>query len=215
MLRTFVGVMTLLLLLPELCSPLPARTDIMDRVQRVVDGDTVILAGLGRARLIGVDTPETVKPGRPVARFGKQASEYAKRRLSGKTVQVEFDRERRDIHDRALVYLSLPDGQSFNRELIRQGLAFAYTLYPFRYRLEFLQLEDDARRKGTGMWAGVPARIRSGALHGNTRSHYYHSPNCEHFDCRNCTVEFTSRYEAERRGFRPHWSCIGSRQSTE
>jgi len=101
------------------------------------------------------------------------------------------------------------------RELIRQGFAFAYTLYPFKYRLEYLRLEDEARRAGVGMWAAVPTRIRNGILHGNRRSHSYHSANCEYFNCPNCTVQFRSRYEAENQGFKPHWACIGSRQSAE
>ena len=186
-----------------------------DRVERVVDGDTVVLEGLGRTRLIGVDTPETVRPGYPVERFGRQASAFASEQLTGRTVRLEFDKERRDNHGRSLAYLFLPDGRCFNRELIRRGLAFAYTLFPFKYRLEFLQLEDAARRKGVGMWGAVSKTIREGPLHGNRRSHVYHSANCEYFDCAQCTVELPSRYEAETRGFRPHWSCIGSRQTLE
>ncbi len=198
-----------------LSPPLSGRSEPTDRVERVVDGDTVILARLGRTRLIGVDSPETVRPGYPVERFGRQASEFARRTLLGQNVRLEFDRERRDAHGRSLAYLYLPDGRCFDRELIRQGFAFAYTLYPFKYRLEYLRLEDEARRTGVGMWAAVPPSIRNGVLHGNRRSHYYHSANCEYFDCRNCTVELPSRYEAEKLGFKPHWACIGSRQSLE
>lgn len=218
--RRIVGVspgviagLTIVLVL--LSGPLSGQSEPTDRVQRVVDGDTVILAGLGRTRLIGVDSPETVRPNYPLERFGPQASDFAHRILSGKTVRLEFDRERRDNYGRSLAYLYLPDGQCFNRELIRQGFAYAYTLYPFKYKLEFLQLEEQARRAGVGMWAAVPTRIRDGVFHGNRRSHSYHSANCEYFDCRNCTIEFASRYEAEKRGFRPHWACIGSRQSSE
>ncbi|MEJ2079046.1 MAG: thermonuclease family protein [Acidobacteriota bacterium] len=198
-----------------LSGPLSGQSELADRVERVVDGDTVILARLGRTRLIGVDSPETVRPGYPVERFGRQASEFARRTLLGRNVRLEFDRERRDKHGRSLAYLYLPDGRCFDRELIRQGFAFAYTLYPFKYRLEYLRLEDEARRAGVGMWAAVPTRIRNGILHGNRRSHSYHSANCEYFNCPNCTVQFRSRYEAENQGFKPHWACIGSRQSAE
>ncbi|MFZ0428419.1 MAG: thermonuclease family protein [Acidobacteriota bacterium] len=183
-----------------------------DRVQRVVDGDTVILEQLGRVRLIGVDSPESVRPGYPVERFGREAAQYARQVLTGQTVRLEFDRERRDAHGRALAYLYLPDGECFNRSLITRGMAFAYTLYPFRYRFEFLALEDKARQAGAGMWAAVPAEIRQGTLHGNTRSRVYHSSNCEYFDCRNCSVVLNSRLDAEKQGYRPHWACIGSRQ---
>ncbi len=199
----------------SLSGPLSGPADVSDRVQRVVDGDTVILARLGRTRLIGVDSPESVRPGYPVERFGRQAAEFARRTLTGQTVRLEFDRERRDDHGRVLAYLYLPNGTCFNRELIRQGFAFAYTLYPFRYRLEFLRLEDESRIEGTGMWAAVSPDIRNRALHGNRQSRVYHSTNCEFFDCRNCSVILPSRYEAEKSGFRPHWACIGDRQSIE
>jgi micrococcal nuclease len=182
-----------------------------DRVQRVVDGDTILLDRLGRARLIGVDAPESVKPDHPVELFGPEASEFARRHLDGREVRVEFDRERKDTYGRALVYLFLPDGTFFNRELVRQGYAYAYTVFPFRYHREFLEEEDSARSAGRGMWGFKDAARTARSLRGNARSRVYHSANCEHYNCRNCTVELPTRIEAERRGFRPHWSCIGSR----
>lgn len=108
-----------------------------DRVIRVIDGDTVVLERIGRARLIGVDTPETVHPQKPIEEFGKQASEFTERTLEGKAVRVEYDWQRRDKYNRALVYLFLEDGTFFNAELIRQGYAHAYTQYPFKYLEEF------------------------------------------------------------------------------
>ena len=63
-------------------------------VERVVDGDTIIVEGVGSVRLIGVDTPETVHPNRPVEFFGKEASAFTKRLLEGKQVRLEYDQER-------------------------------------------------------------------------------------------------------------------------
>ena len=60
-------------------------------VKRVVDGDTLELATRKKVRLIGVDTPETVDPRRPVERFGKEASAFTKRLATGKKVWIEFD----------------------------------------------------------------------------------------------------------------------------
>ena len=91
-------------------------------VERVVDGDTIIVRGVGRVRLIGVDTPETVAPGRPVEFFGREASAFAKRLLEGRRVRLEYDRERTDRYGRTLAYVHLADGTFANAEIIRRGL---------------------------------------------------------------------------------------------
>jgi micrococcal nuclease len=123
------------------------------RVSRVVDGDTIILDTIGPVRLIGVDTPETVDPRRPVQRFGKEASAFTKRLLTGKDVRVEYDWNRKDGYNRTLAYIYLVDGTFVNAELIRQGYGFAYTKYPFKYAAKFRTLERQAREKGVGLWA--------------------------------------------------------------
>ena len=69
-------------------------------VERVVDGDTIIVRGVGRVRLIGVDTPETVSPDRPVEFFGREASAFTKRLLEGRPVRLEYDWERTDRYGR-------------------------------------------------------------------------------------------------------------------
>src|SRR5207249_5290856 len=60
-------------------------------VQRVVDGDTLVLGTGERIRLIGVNTPETVHPQKAVEAFGKEASAFTKRMVEGKLVRLEFD----------------------------------------------------------------------------------------------------------------------------
>ncbi len=121
-------------------------------VERVVDGDTIIVAGVGRVRLIGVDTPETVDPRRPVQFFGREASAFAKRLLEGKRVRLEFDQQRTDRYGRTLAYVWLPDGPMANAEIIRLGFGHAYTRFPFRYLEEFRKLEREARLAGHGLW---------------------------------------------------------------
>ena len=82
----------------------------------VVDGDTVVLSSAGKSRLIGVDTPEVF--GRREC-FGAEASAFAKRTLpAGMRVAVERDAEPRDRYGRSLIYLTLPDGRSFNELLV-------------------------------------------------------------------------------------------------
>ena len=124
-----------------------------DVVARVVDGDTVILERIGRARLIGVDTPETVDPRSPVQRFGKEASEFTTRLVSGRPVRVGYDWNRKDRYQRTLVYLYLADGTFVNAEIIKQGFGFAYTRYPFKYLDDFTRAEREAREAMRGLWA--------------------------------------------------------------
>lgn len=128
------------------------------RVVRVVDGDTVILSMDGedvRVRLIGVDTPETVHPRKPVEWFGKEASAYTKRLLEGRRVFVELEPgpTHNDIYGRLLAYLyRVPDDLFINLDLVQQGYGHAYTKYPFSRMEEFRKAERQARRKRRGLW---------------------------------------------------------------
>ena len=126
------------------------------RVTRVIDGDTIVVAGVGTVRLIGVDTPETVDPRKPVQAFGKEASDFTRRMAQGKVVRLEFDVQRTDKYQRTLSYAYLPDGTFLNAEIVKQGFGHAYTTYPFRYLEQFRQLEREARTAGRGLWATGP-----------------------------------------------------------
>ena len=129
---------------------LPSRSA---RCVRVIDGDTILLEGGERVRLIGVDTPEVANPYRSEEEFGKEASAFTERLAEGNPVRLEFGREREDAYGRTLAYVYLEDGTLLNAELIRQGLGTAYTRYPFRFEKEFIRLEQEARQNGRGMWA--------------------------------------------------------------
>ena len=128
-------------------------------VERVVDGDTIIVSGLGRIRLLGVDTPETVDPRRPVEFFGREASAFTKRMLDGQWIRLEYDWERTDRYGRTLAYVHLLDGTLVNAEIIRQGYGHAYTRFPFKYLEEFRQYEREAREAGRGLWGGQPGDL--------------------------------------------------------
>jgi len=119
---------------------------------RVVDGDTIILDGYERVRLLGVDTPETKHPKKPVQYFGKEAYEFTKRMVEGKKVRLEYDWQRKDKYGRTLAYVFLEDGTFLNAEIIKQGYGFAYTRYPFKYLEEFRKYERNARENGRGLW---------------------------------------------------------------
>jgi micrococcal nuclease len=125
------------------------------RVSRVIDGDTIEVRLDGRdedVRLIGVDTPETVKPDTPVQCFGPRASHFSKRSLTGRRVRLVFGVERRDVYGRLLAYVHL-DGRFFNPILVRRGLARSLTIPPNdRFAPLFHRLELRAARTGRGLW---------------------------------------------------------------
>jgi micrococcal nuclease len=120
---------------------------------RVIDGDTLELEGGERVRLIGVNTPESVDPRRPVEPYGKEAAAFTRRLAERQQVRLEFDHERRDEYGRTLAYVYLPDGTLLNREIIRQGYGYAYTRFAYRRTAEFVQAERDAREHGRGLWS--------------------------------------------------------------
>ena len=129
---------------------------IMVQVERVIDGDTIRVRHQGKkytVRLIGVDAPETKHPTKAVQYFGREASAFTKAALEGKTVLLQKDRtgDTVDRYGRWLRYVLL-DGDNFNARLIRDGYAHAYRRFPFTKRTEFIQLEEQARRSGIGLW---------------------------------------------------------------
>ncbi len=148
----------LILISASLLSPAPSGAQTVSEclVDRVIDGDTVVLNCESRrviVRLIGVDTPETVHPRKPVEPDGPAATRFLKNLLSGERVRAQFA-ARPDKYRRALAYLyRADDALLINREIIRQGYGRVYTKSPFALRGEFIALEADARRHRRGLWA--------------------------------------------------------------
>ena len=122
------------------------------KVKRVIDGDTLLLINGERVRLIGVDTPETKHPQKPVEYFGREAYLFTKEMVDGKEARFEFDRQKRDRYGRLLAYVYLLDGTFLNAEIIKQGYGFAYTRFPFKYLEEFRRYEREARENRKGLW---------------------------------------------------------------
>jgi len=128
------------------------------RVARVVDGDTirvVLPSGEEPVRYIGIDTPESVKPGSPVECFAKRASAYNERLVGGEPVRLVYDTERRDRYGRLLAYVyRARDGLFVNAELVRRGFATVATFPPnVRHEREFRRLARQARLSGRGLWS--------------------------------------------------------------
>lgn len=134
----------------------PAGERVQADVRRVVDGDTIEVAlPDGReedVRYIGVDTPETVKPGEPVQCFGAEASAFNKRLVEGEEVELRFDAERRDHYDRLLAYVYVGD-RFVNADLVRRGYARALEIEPNTAHARlFERLERTAGNAGRGLW---------------------------------------------------------------
>jgi micrococcal nuclease len=131
-------------------------------VERVVDGDTIVVHIAGRderVRLIGVDTPESVDPRKPVQCYGKEASAFTTQLLpEGTVVRLERDVEARDRFDRLLAYVyRVSDGLFVNFELARAGYAQVLTIPPnVAYAEEFRVAAAAARQAGTGLWSACP-----------------------------------------------------------
>jgi micrococcal nuclease len=127
------------------------------RVVRVVDGDTVVVETGGRqekVRYIGVDTPESVKPGTPVQCFAKAASAANKRLIEGRAVRIVQDAEARDRYGRLLAYVyRASDGLFVNAQLVRDGYARPLTIRPnVAHAAEFDRLAASARHAHKGLW---------------------------------------------------------------
>lgn len=147
------------------------RTDFY-KVTRVVDGDTIVIAYINniknangeiqgeienkKVRLIGINSPESVDPRRPVQCFGKEASTYLKSLTEGAIVQLEYDssQDKLDKYGRILAYVYMEDGQMVNKKMIADGYAYEYTYdKPYKYLESFKAAQVLAEKGGRGLWS--------------------------------------------------------------
>ena len=199
-------------------------------VTRVIDGDTIEIEGGKKVRYIGVNTPETVDPRKPVECFGKEASEENARLVGGKRVRLKKDVSQTDKYGRLLRFVYVGD-LMINDYLVRQGFAYADTVPPdVAYASEFRKAQQDARAHTRGLWAGCPAggappsaaksttvASPSGAclIKGNISADgekIYHLPGCGSYDKTvvNETAGerwFCSESEAVAQGWRKAKNC--------
>lgn len=139
------------------------------RVLRVVDGDTFVAAmdqenGEWRVRMLGIDTPESVDPRRPVECFGKEAADKLRTLVEGRRVRLASDPEadERDAYGRLLRNVFLEDGTDVNATMVREGFAQAYLRYPLKRerKSELRKLEETARASSTGLWSKDVCPVR-------------------------------------------------------
>ena len=136
-------------------------------VTDVVDGDTIEVelpdGSEEDVRYIGIDTPETVRPGEPVECGGPRAHDVNERLVAGRRVTLRFDAERRDQYDRLLAYVYLPAAETggrplfVNSELLRRGLARTLTIPPNdSFAERFARTAARAGARGRGLWGHCP-----------------------------------------------------------
>lgn len=163
--KTFVAILALIFAIIKLW-PVPSKAPTYSLagqlfpVARVIDGNTVdvnLNGHVERIRLIGINTPETVDPRKPVQCFGHEASDHAKQILTGQKVALEADPATgdRDKYGRLLRYVWLADNISFNLAQISQGYAHEYTYdsTPYRYQAQYKAAERSAREQNIGLWS--------------------------------------------------------------
>jgi micrococcal nuclease len=121
-------------------------------VTKHTDGDTLWLSGIGKVRLIGVDTPEVYGG---VECYGREASAFNARIVAGERVRLVRDVVERDRFGRLLAYVyRARDGLFVNAELARAGYARTLTIAPdVRYAARFAALAREARAAGRGLWS--------------------------------------------------------------
>ena len=180
---------------------------------RIIDGDTIHVGRGWRditVCLLGVDTPETVHPDKPVEFFGPEASEFTKRSLEGIKVRLKFEpSNRNDNYGRLLAYVFLLDGALFNSELIKEGYARVIAPFRLRYYEEFRSYEQEAMAARLGIWSvktkalQVPSEV-SGKIIGNKGSKIYHLPGQASYGQikRQNRVYFDTEEEAVKAGYR-------------
>lgn len=136
-----------------------AKTAHESQVIRVVDGDTIIVALNHKPetiRLLGINTPETVAPSRPVQCFGPEASARTKELLTYQIVQLEADpsQDNKDKYNRLLRFVFLEE-KNVNESLVRDGYAREYTFdrkNPYLYQAQFRQAQREAKKNKRGLW---------------------------------------------------------------
>lgn len=134
-------------------------------VSWIYDGDTLEIAGIGKVRLLGIDTPEGKDSERDsfytkqfgfsnqqLRRISRQAETFTRKMTKGVQVRLVTEAVERDKHGRLLAYLYLPDGRLLNRSLLENGLATVFRRYQFRLKDDFSAAETAARKTKVGLW---------------------------------------------------------------
>ena len=141
-------ILIILILIPISCSH--STNAIL--VQRVVDGDTILLSNGERVRYLDIDTPETVHPNKPIECFGPQAHQRNKELVENKYITLKQSNTDKDIYGRLLRYVYV-EGVFVNAVLVSEGYAFAEDYNNPGHLYDYLEiLEQEAIENNLGLW---------------------------------------------------------------
>lgn len=119
------------------------------KVERIIDGDTIVLTNGSIVRYVGITSPENNEP------FEKEATEANRKLVEGKEVKLEYDNYKGDKFGRILAYV-IVEGKNVSIELARKGLAQVVVYQhkkPFIYQDKLLEAQDEAKKKKLGIWS--------------------------------------------------------------
>lgn len=179
------------------------------RVVEVIDGDTLVLAGGLKVRVLGIDAPEMERDGQPADFLAHQAKAALTGLTLNREVVLECDRLRYDRYGRLLAYVYLPDRTLVNAELVRRGMARVYAHDPnASHRETLLTAQREAIQAQRGIWLKLLTQDEPYYL-GNRRSLRLHRPDCPLAAgmAGGNQVRFKSLKEAYLLGYSPCRSC--------
>ncbi len=149
--KTFFVIILQVLLLTSSAN---AGRTIEGMVRAVYDGDTVLLTTREesrlKVRLYGIDAPETKKPDKPGQPFGDISKRTLMYKIMGRRVTAEIVDI--DQYKRAVAIIRY-EGRDINREMVADGMAWAYRQYlQGLYESEYIGSENRARSHRAGLW---------------------------------------------------------------
>lgn len=191
------------------CEGKPAAPPTEAQVEGVIDGDTLVLAGGARVRVLGIDAPEVERDGQPADFLAHKAKAVLSDLTLNRQVSLEYDRLRYDHYNRLLAYVFLPGHTMINTEMVRQGLARVYFIAPnMRYQKVLLAAQQEAIEAQRGIWQKLLKQDEPYYL-GNQDTFRLHRPKCPLAAkmARANQVRFTSLKDAYLQGYSPCRSC--------
>lgn len=202
------------LLLPVLVV-LAAGVGRAEKVARVVDGDTIVLDNGITIRYIGVDSPESHDPTKPVEFMSTEATEHNRRLVEGQDLHLEYDVERLDRYGRTLAYVYV-DTLFVNADMVRSGCAKVLRIPPnTRYANYFVTCQHQAQEAGRGLWSSSAAHAFVSTQPATDAAKYYVTKSGSKYHRGGCKYLSKSAIEimpedAVARGYGPCSACIGA-----
>jgi len=191
------------------CASKPAHPPATATVVRVIDGDTLVLAGGAHVRLLGIDAPEMAHNGQPADFLAYKAKAALTELALHHRITLQYDLLRYDHYGRLLAYLYLPNHTFINAVLVRRGLARVYTIAPnFGHREELLTAQRQAIEADRGIWKELLKQDEPYYI-GNKNTLRLHRPNCPLAARMSPShrVRFYSLKKAFLEGYSPCRSC--------